>query len=146
MLGFFFLGFCGSATTAQGAASINSSIQIPNTSCNNLFMAGETTDPKITRVSESEGEEEEEEEEIEGWDDWRSGDGEDGEWDPLASIVCLFCAEKFDSSELLFKHCTLEHSFDFYAIVKILKLDFYGSLKLINYIRSKVVFCSQVLL
>jgi type I protein arginine methyltransferase len=105
-------------------------------------MAGEAIDPKVARESESEGEEDEIEE---GWDDWNAGDGEEDEWDPLASVVCLFCTEKFDSSELLFKHCSLEHSFDFYTSVKRLKLDFYGSLKLINYIRSKVVFFSQVL-
>lgn len=109
-------------------------------------MAGEAIDPKLARESESEGEEEEEEEQVEeGWDDWRAGDGEDDEWAPHVSVVCLFCTERFDSSELLFKHCSLEHSFDFYSIVKNLKLDFYGSLKLVNYIRSKVAFVSLML-
>ncbi|XP_078171173.1 protein arginine methyltransferase 3 [Carex rostrata] len=99
-------------------------------------MAGEAIDPKIARESESEGEEEEEIEE--GWDDWRAGDGEDDEWAPLASVLCLFCTEKFDSSELLFKHCSVEHSFNFDGVVKNFGLDFYGSLKLVNYVRSKV--------
>ncbi|KAJ4815567.1 Protein arginine N-methyltransferase 1 [Rhynchospora pubera] len=104
-------------------------------------MASEAIDPKITVDRESEGEEEEEEEEEEveeSWDDWRAGEGEDDEWAPVASVVCLFCTEQFDSSELLFDHCRLEHCFDFYGVVKNSGLDFYGSLKLVNYIRSQV--------
>ncbi|KAJ3683886.1 hypothetical protein LUZ60_014113 [Juncus effusus] len=95
-------------------------------------MANEPINPKLSQ-SESESEEEETEE---AWDDWQAE--EDESWGPHASLICLFCTDRFDCSESLFKHCTVNHCFDFDAIVKDFGLDFYGSLKLINYVRSKV--------
>uniref|UniRef100_A0A0A8Y1H4 Probable protein arginine N-methyltransferase 3 n=1 Tax=Arundo donax TaxID=35708 RepID=A0A0A8Y1H4_ARUDO len=78
----------------------------------------------------------EEEEEEEGWDDWCS-DGDD----TVAGgggLLCLFCSSRFDTEGSLFSHCGAEHRFDFYKIVRELGLDFYGCIKLINFIRSKV--------
>lgn len=78
-------------------------------------------------------EEEEEEDGEEGWDDWCS-DGEDA----AAGLLCLFCSSRFDAESSLFEHCSAEHRFDFHGTVKELGLDFYGCIKLINFIRSKV--------
>ncbi|PUU83801.1 S-adenosyl-L-methionine-dependent methyltransferase [Tuber borchii] len=67
----------------------------------------------------------------EGWED-AEVDGED------VSIVCLFCTETFPSSEGVFEHCAVVHGFEYKALRKELGLDFYGCIKLINYIRSEV--------
>ncbi|RLN35361.1 putative protein arginine N-methyltransferase 3 [Panicum miliaceum] len=81
----------------------------------------------------SDEEEEEEEEAEEGWDDWCS-DGDDAG----GGLLCLFCSTRFDADSSLFEHCAAEHCFDFHRIVKELGLDFYGCIKLINFVRSKV--------
>ncbi|XP_058078832.1 probable protein arginine N-methyltransferase 3 [Magnolia sinica] len=78
-------------------------------------------------------EEEEEEQQMEDWDDWKT-DEEDSDPD----FLCLFCDLKWCSMDLLIDHCRSEHSFDFQAIRNNLQLDFYGSFKLINYVRSQV--------
>ncbi|PKU87939.1 probable protein arginine N-methyltransferase 3 [Dendrobium catenatum] len=83
-------------------------------------------------------EEEEEEEEMEGegggvWDDWQSD-----EEDSSSHYLCLFCDLRYDSTERLFEHCKFVHCFDLLGVIRDLRLDFYGSLKLINYIRSQV--------
>ncbi|XXG41195.1 hypothetical protein AAC387_Pa01g1713 [Persea americana] len=80
-----------------------------------------------------EEDDEEGEEQIENWDDWKT-DEEDQDPD----FLCLFCNLRWNSIELLFDHCISDHSFDFQSIRKSLGLDFYGSFKLINYIRSQV--------
>ncbi|XP_072976570.1 probable protein arginine N-methyltransferase 3 [Typha angustifolia] len=87
---------------------------------------------KEVKIDEEE-EEEEEEEQIEEWDDWQSE-----EEDSVLDFLCLFCTSRFDSTLALFKHCSLDHSFDFHGVVRNFALDFYGSIKLINYIRSQV--------
>ncbi|RWW24444.1 hypothetical protein BHE74_00002623 [Ensete ventricosum] len=86
------------------------------------------------RVEESERDEEEkeDEEQMEEWDDWQS------EEESSSRCLCLFCPSRFGSAEILFDHCRSEHSFDFHHIVRELGLDFYGSFKLINYVRSQV--------
>ena len=77
------------------------------------------------------------EEENEDWDDWGDDDdNEDGESDK--TFVCLFSDSQFSSCCELFEHCRLIHKFDFDVIRKELGLDFYGSFKLINYVRSQV--------
>ncbi|XP_062194581.1 probable protein arginine N-methyltransferase 3 [Phragmites australis] len=88
------------------------------------------------RLRSEDDEEEEEEEDCEGqdgWDDWCS-DGDD----TAAGLLCLFCSSRFDADSPLFSHCGAEHRFDFCKTVKELGLDFYGRIKLINFIRSKV--------
>uniref|UniRef100_A0ACD5WQ39 Uncharacterized protein n=1 Tax=Avena sativa TaxID=4498 RepID=A0ACD5WQ39_AVESA len=79
--------------------------------------------------------EDEEEEGDEGWDDWES-DGEDAAGG--GGLLCLFCSSRFDSESSLFAHCGSEHRFDFHKVVRELGLDFYGCIKLINFVRSKV--------
>ncbi|MQM21610.1 hypothetical protein Taro_054653 [Colocasia esculenta] len=75
----------------------------------------------------------EEEEQLDDWGDW--GMDED---DSEPSYLCLFCDLSFASSHTLFDHCRAEHHFDFHGIRRALDLDFYGSIKLINYIRAQV--------
>ncbi|XP_065861554.1 probable protein arginine N-methyltransferase 3 [Euphorbia lathyris] len=78
----------------------------------------------------------EEEEEIdEDWDDWKEDDGEEG---LDLNFLCLFCDAKFGTCSELFDHCGFTHRFNFMGIRKELKLDFYCSFKLINYVRSEV--------
>ncbi|CAK7336488.1 unnamed protein product [Dovyalis caffra] len=77
------------------------------------------------------------EEENEDWDDWGEvDDSENGENDKV--FVCLFFDSQFSSCSELFEHCRLVHKFDFDGLRKELGLDFYGSFKLINYVRSQV--------
>ncbi|CAL1377274.1 unnamed protein product [Linum trigynum] len=90
---------------------------------------------RVIMDGESEGEEEElEDEEEEDWNDW----GEDGDEELDSNFVCLFCDSNYTSCNELFEHCRLAHKFDFQGIRKRLGLDFYGSFKLINYVRSQV--------
>jgi protein arginine N-methyltransferase 3 len=77
--------------------------------------------------------EEEDEEGEKGWDDWCS-DGEDAS----GGLLCLFCSSRFDADSSLFEHCAGEHRFDFHRIVKELRLDFYGCIRLVNFVRFKV--------
>ncbi|PKA58488.1 putative protein arginine N-methyltransferase 3 [Apostasia shenzhenica] len=104
-------------------------------------MATVEINTKQVRGGEEEDDDDDEEDEeagedagiAEAWDDWQSDEEE------LSSdYLCLFCATRYNSSDLLFDHCVLEHSFDFRGIVRDLGLDFYGSLKLINFVRTQV--------
>lgn len=70
-----------------------------------------------------------------GWGDWNDDDGSD---DSSQQYLCLFCNRRCDSSDAVFSHCTSDHAFDFPKLKKALALDFYGSFKLINYLRSEV--------
>ncbi|XP_078438497.1 protein arginine methyltransferase 3 [Wolffia australiana] len=89
---------------------------------------------KMTLLGEgSQDEDEDEEEQVEAWDDWAADED-----DPESSFLCLFCEAVFQSNDAVFAHCCAEHSFDFNEIKKNLKLDFYGCVKLINYIRTQV--------
>lgn len=90
---------------------------------------------------ESEGDFEEEDEENGDWDDWNA---EDGEEESSSDLLCLFCDTKFTSCDSLFDHCSSGHHFDFSRIKNTLSLDFYGSFKLINYVRSQVSFLSYL--
>ncbi|KAL5197215.1 hypothetical protein ABZP36_000727 [Zizania latifolia] len=90
--------------------------------------------PKQERLGDD-SEDYDDEEEEEGWDDWDS-DGDDAA--AGGGLLCLFCSTRFDSESSLFSHCASEHRFDFYKLVKETGMDFYGCIKLINFIRSKV--------
>ncbi|KAI8922575.1 protein arginine methyltransferase 3 [Powellomyces hirtus] len=62
------------------------------------------------------------------WDDWEDEEGQQCE--------CPFCHETVPSAAETFVHCRSEHGFDFKAVRKVLALDFYGSIRLINYVRT----------
>ncbi|KAK9448261.1 S-adenosyl-L-methionine-dependent methyltransferase [Limtongia smithiae] len=68
--------------------------------------------------------------ELESASDWTNDD----ETRP----VCLFCELTFDDAAGVFSHCAADHDFDFNRLRKGLGLDFFGQLKLVNYIRSQV--------
>ncbi|KAH9752321.1 putative protein arginine N-methyltransferase 3 [Citrus sinensis] len=91
------------------------------------------TEETRKRIEENHEEEEEEEETEQDWGDWSEDDGglESG-------FLCLFCDAEYSSCDTLFEHCRLSHCFDFHSVKTELRLDFYGSFKLINYIRSQL--------
>ncbi|KAJ2400888.1 hypothetical protein GGI23_001749, partial [Coemansia sp. RSA 2559] len=63
------------------------------------------------------------------WDDWE-GDEMD------IPMKCLFCTQTFHSAIILFRHAKQTHRFDFLKTRADLKLDFYQSMRLVNYIRT----------
>ncbi|KAI9714933.1 MAG: hypothetical protein M1812_006246 [Candelaria pacifica] len=67
----------------------------------------------------------------EGWED-----AEPEEY--TERIVCLFSDEIFSDVKSMIRHCKDNFDFDFNIIQKELALDFYGAVKLVNYIRAEV--------
>ncbi|XP_073514328.1 protein arginine N-methyltransferase 3 isoform X1 [Phyllobates terribilis] len=69
-------------------------------------------------------------------------DGDDGAWDDEddggagIEVRCLFCDRRHSSPEETFSHCRSQHQFDIQQMVSLHGLDFYGFVKLINFIRS----------
>ena len=88
-------------------------------------------------------EEEDEDDVVESWDDWNAD--EDDESANASDFNCLFCDSSFLSSNSVFDHCAADHQFDFQGIRKCWSLDFYGSFKLINYVRQMVCHYYQFL-
>ncbi|KAL0743849.1 hypothetical protein Bca4012_085362 [Brassica carinata] len=102
-------------------------------------MAAETKMVKDGVHNYSDNDEEENFSDDGDWGDWEeAADKDDDEGGFESDFVCLFCDSLFASCDLLFDHCRLSHGFDFRGARKELKLDFYASFKLINYIRSQV--------
>ncbi|KAH1064449.1 hypothetical protein J1N35_029436 [Gossypium stocksii] len=100
----------------------------------NLMETKETN--RLTREEEEE-EEDDDEDSREAWtEEENEEDGDENDED--LEFLCLFCEFKYSSCDALFDHCRLTHFFDFNGIRKDLGLDFYGSFKLINYVRSQV--------
>jgi hypothetical protein len=68
----------------------------------------------------------------------------EGDWQDLESdnesisIVSLFDSKTFPSTEEMLKHCKEQHNFDLTGLIRRLQLDFHGSIKLVNFIRSNV--------
>ncbi|KAK6587142.1 hypothetical protein PZA11_000432 [Diplocarpon coronariae] len=54
-------------------------------------------------------------------------------------FVSLLDDEIFTDIHTMLRHCREKHNFDFLALVQSLGLDFYGNVKLVNYIRSRVL-------
>ncbi|KXN70544.1 S-adenosyl-L-methionine-dependent methyltransferase [Conidiobolus coronatus NRRL 28638] len=75
----------------------------------------------------------EEYQDMENFSDWNDSENEYSK-----DMKCLFCTEQYDSSSDLFLHCRQTHKFDFIELKLKLKLDFYHSVRLLNYIRKKV--------
>ena len=73
-----------------------------------------------------------------------SEDENDEDWiemcedEPQQSVLCLFCSETFPSAEATYGHCKATHGFDIRKIQKVHRLDCFGYIKLINYVRKKV--------
>lgn len=92
--------------------------------------------PEVVDRELDNDQEEEEEDQDQAWADWGADDIEEEESD--SDILCLFCDSKYSSCDALFEHCSSNHHFDFLSVTKTLILDFYGSFKLINFVRSRV--------
>lgn len=69
-----------------------------------------------------------------GWDDW-----EDEEGMAASDPQCLFCPQTFPSAREVFDHCTHNHGFDFLRARQQFDLDFYQSIRLINYLRKQAL-------
>ncbi|KAK9467715.1 S-adenosyl-L-methionine-dependent methyltransferase [Lipomyces arxii] len=52
--------------------------------------------------------------------------------------VCLFCELTYPDAEAVWEHCASDHDFDFHKLRRGLGLDFFGKLKLVNYVRTQV--------
>ncbi|KAG0267786.1 hypothetical protein DFQ27_008285 [Actinomortierella ambigua] len=81
--------------------------------------------------SQSEYSESELGEQDNGWDDWEEEEGMN------VPCKCLFCPIEFPSAKDVFDHCTSSHGFDFLKTRRTLGLDFYQSIRLINYLRKQ---------
>ncbi|XP_053924237.1 protein arginine N-methyltransferase 3 [Cuculus canorus] len=86
--------------------------------------AGVLSDEEMPELSDGEEAwEEEEEDEVATTEDLRTR--------------CLFCNRLFSSAEDVFSHCKTEHQFNVCDVIKEHSLDFYGYIKLINFVRLK---------
>ncbi|PBP16703.1 arginine methyltransferase [Diplocarpon rosae] len=54
-------------------------------------------------------------------------------------FISLLDDEVFTDIHTMLKHCKEKHNFDFLDLIQSLGLDFYGNIKLVNYIRSQVL-------
>jgi hypothetical protein len=68
-------------------------------------------------------------------DDWSEGGEDDLEVDDPS--MCLFCTRIIPTQVELKAHLLDTHAFDFRRVVNALELDFYGQMKVINYIRER---------
>jgi len=69
----------------------------------------------------------------EGWEDLEEDTEE-------VAIQCLLCDQKFAKVQTMVKdHCKASHNFDLLEVRQKLDLDFYATIKLVNYIRSEVL-------
>ncbi|XP_022991200.1 probable protein arginine N-methyltransferase 3 [Cucurbita maxima] len=92
---------------------------------------------KFEREEDDDDDDDEQEDGEDDWDDWNA-DEEGSEEAFDSNFLCLFCNSKYNDCDTLFNHCNSVHYFDFHGIRRTLGLDFYGSFKVINYIRSQV--------
>lgn len=67
----------------------------------------------------------------EGWEDAEPDEEQQ-------TFVSLFDGENFTDINSLLDYTKKQHNFDFLAVRQKLSLDFYGTIKLVNYIRSQV--------
>lgn len=67
----------------------------------------------------------------EGWEDAEPDQEE-------FQFISLLDDEVFTDIHAMLKHCKEKHNFDFLEVRQKLGLDFYGNIKLVNYIRSQV--------
>ncbi|KAN0000714.1 hypothetical protein ACTFIZ_001159 [Dictyostelium cf. discoideum] len=77
---------------------------------------------------------------ISHWDDWTEGSDNEIE----DTTFCLFCETHFDNSDCTFEHMRNVHNFDYDKKRKSWNLDYYESIKLLNFIRrcvSEMICC-----
>ncbi|XP_066408385.1 protein arginine N-methyltransferase 3 isoform X2 [Molothrus aeneus] len=71
------------------------------------------------------------------WDDEEEEEEEEEGAAVAQQTRCLFCDRLFSSAEAVFSHCKTEHQFDVSDVIQKHGLDFYGYIKLINFVRLK---------
>lgn len=83
------------------------------------------------------------EEEGGDWEEWQEGVPEEEEEDGNNEDAtrCLLCTQVLPSPQAALQHCANTHSFDFLKLRADARLNFYDTLRLINFIRSKVCLC-----
>jgi protein arginine N-methyltransferase 3 len=54
-----------------------------------------------------------------------------------STVVSLLDSETFSNPSDMLAHCREKHGFDFLATVRRLQLDFYGAIKLVNFVRQR---------
>ncbi|MFH4982278.1 hypothetical protein AB6A40_008987 [Gnathostoma spinigerum] len=74
-----------------------------------------------------------EEEEEDSWQEWQ----EDNLDEDQMRALCLFCEESSEKAEPLLDHMKVVHHFDILAVIEKEKLDLYGRMKMVNYIRKQ---------
>ncbi|XP_036442269.1 protein arginine N-methyltransferase 3 [Colossoma macropomum] len=84
---------------------------------------------EIPDLSLSEGEEDDDDNDEEQWQ-WMEEEA-DG-----VSVFCLFCQRSLNSVPETFQHCQSDHGVNILQLVKAHRLDDYGYIKMINYIRT----------
>ncbi|KAI8367011.1 S-adenosyl-L-methionine-dependent methyltransferase [Choanephora cucurbitarum] len=70
--------------------------------------------------------------EDQAWDDWSNDEEEQQD------SQCLFCSNRFPQAKLTLDHVKQSHGFDYIHVRRSLHLNFYQSIRLINYIRQQV--------
>eukprot|EP01122_Echinamoeba_exundans_P000154 TRINITY_DN10133_c0_g1_i1.p1 TRINITY_DN10133_c0_g1~~TRINITY_DN10133_c0_g1_i1.p1 ORF type:complete len:351 (-),score=43.99 TRINITY_DN10133_c0_g1_i1:538-1551(-) len=70
-------------------------------------------------------------EEEETWEDWIDEDAD------RQKMRCLFCEELSEGNQTCFDHMVQKHNFDLSRIRRDEKLDFYATVRLVNYIRRR---------
>jgi len=95
----------------------------------------EDTDSTATSTYTESGSEmdDEDKNEEEDWDDWEEEDEE------FQKSVCLFCTEILPSPDAVLVHCKHVHQFDIRKLRASWNLDCYACIRLINYIRRRMV-------
>ena len=76
----------------------------------------------------------------EGWEECMEDDA------MITECLCLFCQDKLASPEAVIMHCKVKHRFDISRVHKQHRLDCFGYIKMVNYIRSTVSYyqcCTQ---
>ena len=92
-------------------------------------MAAADRPPEIIDSEEEGGE----------WEEWQEGAPEEEEDDINEEATrCLLCTQVLPSPQAALQHCANTHSFDFLKLRADARLDFYDTLRLINFIRSKL--------
>ncbi|TKR88080.1 hypothetical protein L596_012376 [Steinernema carpocapsae] len=79
-------------------------------------------------------EDSDEEEEENSWHEWQEDNIDEGQ----TRVLCLFCDESYDEATELLEHLKEGHKFDLLKINEEQKLDTYGRMKFLNYIRTKM--------
>ncbi|KJE90940.1 hypothetical protein CAOG_02165 [Capsaspora owczarzaki ATCC 30864] len=84
------------------------------------------------RESDSDNDAAEDDDNVESqWDDWQE--------DAVEPIKCLFCSTMHLGTDAVTAHMKTEHDFDFDSIRALWHLNFYQTIKLVNYIRHNVM-------